>query len=220
MDKYINNDLLFLGIIFLTIGLSVGSYSYSTYKEIKNLDTKIDFEMIDHNSELSPLDKYYKYISIADFLNQKLTKNQNIPIKNTSCVYLDYAQHNAIELYNLTERKLGMDEAKKFIAAENVRKLSNTLSNYKTCKKSAEYKNELNEILEKIEKRQNLYSEKQPMDDYLNSYNSRRLDNIPQETDSTAEVQLQAQPEEYSTQPQPLAPIENEQQTYPNNETY
>lgn len=173
MDKQLNNDLLVLGTIFLVIGLSVGSYSYSTYKEIKDLDTKLDFELIDNNNELSTQDKYYKYIAFADFLNQKLAKNKNIPMKNAACVYLDYAQHNTQELYKLTSRKMNMDESKKIIAAENVRSLYTTLDNYKTCKKSAIYKEELKNILVEIEQKQNLYSEsQQQINDYPNNYKS------------------------------------------------
>ena len=164
MNKYLNNDLLMLGITFLIVGIAVGSYSYSTYNEVKKLDSQIDFEMIDNNNSISTSEKYNKYIAFADFLNQKLAKNQNIPIKNTACVYLDYAQHNAIELYNLTDTKMDIDESKKIIAAENIRGLYNMLGNYKTCKKSATYKQELSEIIQKIEKKQNIKSE------YVNYY--------------------------------------------------
>lgn len=201
MDKHLNNDLLLLGVTFLIIGLSVGSYSYSTYKEIKNLDTKIDFEMIDNNNSIPTMEKYYKYISYADYLNQKLAKNQNIPIKNTACIYLDYAQHNAIELYNLTDRKIDMDESKKFIATENIRTLYNMLGNYKTCKKSATYKSELDDILKKIEKKQNLYSDS---DMRLEQY----LNNTPVEGTYPTDIQ------------EPLPAEKNQQQTEPVQEAY
>ena len=187
MDKQLNNDLLVLGIIFLGIGLSVGSYSYSTYKEIKELDAKLDFELVDNNNELSTQDKYYKYISFADFLNQKLAKNKNIPMKNASCVYLDYAQHNTQELYKLTSRKMNMDDSKKIIAAENVRNLYSTLDHYKTCKKSATYKEELKNILVEIEQKQNLYSNSQQIDNYSNNYNNIQT-RIP--TDSEVQQSL------------------------------
>lgn len=184
MNKEMNNDLLTLGVIFLIIGLFVGSYSYATYKEIKELDSKLDFELIDNNNELSTLDKYYKYISFADFLNQKLSKNQNIPIKNASCVYLDYAQHNTIELYKLTSRKMDMDDSKKIIAAENVRTLYNTLENYKTCKKSNSYKEELKNILIDIEKKQNLHSDlQQNTNNIINNYHLNNENRIPPDSD-------------------------------------
>ena len=61
-------------------------------------------------------------------------KNKDIPIKNSSCIYLDYARHNAIELYKLTNRKLDMDDAKKSVSAGNIRNLYNTLEYYNTCK--------------------------------------------------------------------------------------
>lgn len=170
MNKYLNNDLLMLGITFLIVGIAVGSYSYSTYNEVKKLDSQIDFEMIDNNNSISTSEKYNKYIAFADFLNQKLAKNQNIPIKNTACVYLDYAQHNAIELYNLTDTKMDIDESKKIIAAENIRGLYNMLGNYKTCKKSATYKQELSEIIQKIEKKQNIKSDSDMrLEQFLNS---------------------------------------------------
>ena len=89
MDNKTNNELIMLGTGILILGLVLGSYSLSTYVETKDLASKIDFELIDDNNELSSIEKYYKYISIADFLNQKLTKNKNLAIKTTSCVYLD-----------------------------------------------------------------------------------------------------------------------------------
>ena len=113
MNNNTNNELIMLGSGILILGLVLGSYSFSTYLEVKELSQKIDFELIDDNNELSSSEKYYKYITIADFLNQKLNKNKNLAIKNSSCVYLDYAHHNAIELYRLTNRKLDMDDTKK-----------------------------------------------------------------------------------------------------------
>lgn len=62
-----NNDLLMLGIMFLVIGGALGVYSISSYLELKNLGDKIDFELIDDNNQMSSTDKYYKYLSFADF---------------------------------------------------------------------------------------------------------------------------------------------------------
>ena len=76
MDNKTNNELIMLGTGILIIGLVLGSYSLSTYIETKELSSKIDFELIDDNNELSSIEKYYKYISIADFLNQKQKKNK------------------------------------------------------------------------------------------------------------------------------------------------
>ena len=195
-----NNDLLMLGIMFLVIGGALGVYSISSYVELKNLGDKVDFELIDDNNQMSSTDKYYKYLSIADFLNQKLNQNKNIPIKNASCVYLDYAQHNAIELYRLTSRRMELDDSKKSVAAGNVRGLVNMLDNYKTCNKTQTYKTELNNILDEIQKSENLNSNQDMrMNQFMDGYN-RNVQTIPTETQpqtiqDTPNVQTNAQPQ-------------------------
>ena len=177
-----NNDLLMLGIMFLVIGGALGVYSISSYLELKNLGDKIDFELIDDNNQMSSTDKYYKYLSFADFLNQKLNKNKNIPIKNASCVYLDYAQHNAIELYRLTSRRMELDESKRSVAAGNVRGLVTMLDNYKTCNKTQSYKTELNNILDEIQKSENLPTDSNiRINRTIDGY-SRDVQTIPSET--------------------------------------
>lgn len=177
-----NNDLLMLGIMFLVIGGALGVYSISSYLELKNLGDKIDFELIDDNNQMSSTDKYYKYLSFADFLNQKLNKNKNIPIKNASCVYLDYAQHNAIELYRLTSRRMELDESKRSVAAGNVRGLVTMLDNYKTCNKTQSYKTELNNILDEIQKSENLPTDSNiRINRTIDGY-SRDVQTIPYET--------------------------------------
>ena len=82
-DKRTNSELIMLGTGILLTGLILGGYSLSTYLEVKELEQKIDFELIDDNNELSSTEKYYKYIQIADYLNQKLDKNKNLAIKTT-----------------------------------------------------------------------------------------------------------------------------------------
>ena len=177
-----NNDLLMLGIMFLVIGGALGVYSISSYLELKNLGDKIDFELIDDNNQMSSTDKYYKYLSFADFLNQKLNQNTNIPIKNASCVYLDYAQHNAIELYRLTSRRMELDESKRSVAAGNVRGLVTMLDNYKTCNKTQSYKTELNNILDEIQKSENLPTDSNiRINRTIDGY-SRDVQTIPSET--------------------------------------
>ena len=177
-----NNDLLMLGIMSLVIGGALGVYSISSYLELKNLGDKIDFELIDDNNQMSSTDKYYKYLSFADFLNQKLNKNKNIPIKNASCVYLDYAQHNAIELYRLTSRRMELDESKRSVAAGNVRGLVTMLDNYKTCNKILSYKTELNNILDEIQKSENLPTDSNiRINRTIDGY-SRDVQTIPSET--------------------------------------
>lgn len=181
-----NNDLLMLGIMFLVIGGALGVYSISSYLELKNLGDKIDFELIDDNNQMSSTDKYYKYLSFADFLNQKLNKNKNIPIKNASCVYLDYAQHNAIELYRLTSRRMELDESKRSVAAGNVRGLVTMLDNYKTCNKTQSYKTELNNILDEIQKSENLPTDSNiRINRTIDGY-SRDVQTIPYETQPQA----------------------------------
>ncbi len=174
MNDNNNNELIMLGAGMLLIGLILGSYSLSTYIETKDLSSKIDFELIDDNNELSSTEKYYKYIQIADFLNQKLIKNKNLAIKTTSCIYLDYAQHNAIELYHLTNRKLDMDDTKKSVAAGNVRSLYNMLDNYTTCKKTPQYKSELQNILTDIQKEEKAIDNEERMNRFLNGYKERK----------------------------------------------
>lgn len=181
------NNLLMLGITILVMGLFLMSYSISTYKEVKNLSEKIDFEEVDNNVQMSTSDKYFKYLSFANFLNQQLNKNKNLLIKNSACVYLDYAQHNAISLYKLAYSGIQTDDSRKGVAAGNVRTLSNMLDNYKTCNQTATYKKELENILNDIEKTDKLYSDRQQrMDSFLNGYNPNSVDNktvTPQETE-------------------------------------
>lgn len=175
MNNNTNNDMLILGASILIIGLMLGTYSFATYKETKTLEQKIDFELIDDNNELSSEEKYYKYLSIADFLNQKLNKNKDILIKNSSCVYLDFARHNAIELYKLTNRKFDMDDAKKSVAAGNIRGLYNILEYYNTCKQTETYKTELKNILDDIQNNENhKNNSEQRMNDFLNGYKERQ----------------------------------------------
>ena len=174
MNDNNNNELIMLGAGMLLIGLILGSYSLSTYIETKDLSSKIDFELIDDNNELSSTEKYYKYIQIADYLNQKLIKNKDLAIKTTSCIYLDYAQHNAIELYHLTNRKLDMDDTKKSVAAGNIRSLYNMLDNYTTCKKTPRYKSELQNILTDIQKEEKAIDNEERMNRFLNGYKERK----------------------------------------------
>ncbi len=207
-----NNDLLMLGIMFLVIGGALGVYSISSYVELKNLGDKVDFELIDDNNQMSSTDKYYKYLSIADFLNQKLNQNKNIPIKNASCVYLDYAQHNAIELYRLTSRRMELDDSKKSVAAGNVRGLVNMLDNYKTCNKTQTYKTELNNILDEIQKSENLNSNQdmrmnQFMDGYSRNVQTIPTDSQPQTIQDTQNIQTNVQPQTIDSE-EPIPPQE------------
>lgn len=175
MSSNNTNNLLFLGISILVIGLFLLSYSITTYKEVQSLANKIDFEELDNNNQMSSSDKYFKYLSISDYLNQILNKNKNLLMKNSACVYLDYAQHNAISLYKLTYSGVQTEETRKSVAAGNIRNLYTMLDNYKTCKQTENYKTELKNILDDIQKTDNLYSEReQRMESFMKDYNAKK----------------------------------------------
>lgn len=197
MEKRSYNDLLMVGIGILLIGILLMTYSISTYKESKTLSEKIDFEELDNNTHMSTSDKYFKYLSIADFLNQNLNKNKNLPIKNLTCIYLDYAQHNALSLYKLTYNGMQTEESRKNVAAGNIRSLYNMLDNYRTCKQSEGYKKELSNVLSDIQKTDNLYSQRESrMEAFMKDYNQRPQEEIPS---------IESQPEE-------LQPVQETQQ--------
>lgn len=167
-----NNQIL-LGALILITGLMLLSYSISSYREVKSLSEKIDFEELDNNTQMATTEKYFKYLSNADYLNQYLNKNKNILMKNTSCTYLDYAQHNAIELYKLTYNGIQTEESRKSVAAGNIRNLIKIMDNYGTCKQTPLYKSELNNILTEIQKSDDLYSQRSNrMETFMNGYDN------------------------------------------------
>ncbi len=203
MEEENSNNLLLLGISILGFGLILGYYSISCYLEVKNLNDKIDLQSIANDNDISTSDKYYKYLSIDDYLEQNLNKNKNIPLKNISCVYLDYAQQNAIELYNLTNRKLDSDDSKRSVATGTIRKLYNTLDYYKTCKQTESYKQELKDILKEIEQSQNLHIDsEQRMNEFLNSRNE--LPNSYTEEQTPNKIQGQIPTDDVNQTPQQL----------------
>ncbi len=190
-----SNDLLLLGISILGLGILLAGYSISAYLEVKNLNEKIDFETLANRTDMSTSDKYYEYLSIDDFLEQKLEKNKNIPIKNISCVYLDYAQQNAIELYNLTYKKLDSNDSRRSVATGIIRKLYNTTDNYKTCKQADSYKKELNDILQKIQKSENLHIDyEQRMNEFLNTRRELPNNTLPAKTENAESTEPQTTP--------------------------
>ena len=150
MNKYniTNNEMFVFGVGILIIGAVLTSYSFSTYVEMQKLYEHIDFETVDKNNQISTSEKYYKYMEYADFLNAKLKKNRKIPLKHFACVYLDYAQHNAVEMYYLTKDKMPFDKTKTDSSIGNIKDLYNMLDSYKNCKQSAEYKTTLEELLQ------------------------------------------------------------------------
>jgi len=203
MDKKSINDWMGLGIFLLVTGLILAVYSVCTYVEIKSLGEKVDFELIDDNNNLSDSEKYYKYVTISDYLNQKLDKNANLPVKNTACIYTDYAQHNALELYYLTKKF--SDEDKVSTAAGNVRSLYNRLDSYNTCKKTSQYKQELQNIITEIEKRQkNKFYNPPKMNNFLNEFKESRA--IPTDVEqpkvigNQAGYEQQLQPNSYESE--------------------
>lgn len=116
----------------------------------------------------------------------KIKPKQKHPNKNASCVYLDYAQHNAIELYRLTSRRMELDESKRSVAAGNVRGLVTMLDNYKTCNKTQSYKTELNNILDEIQKSENIPTDSNiRINRTIDGY-SRDVQTIPYETQPQA----------------------------------
>lgn len=203
MSSNNTNNLLFLGISILVIGLFLLSYSVTTYKEVESLANKIDFEELDNNNQMSSSDKYFKYLSISDYLNQILNKNKNLLMKNSACVYLDYAQHNAISLYKLTYSGVQTEETRKSVAAGNVRNLYTMLDNYKTCKQTETYKAELKNILDDIQKSDTLYSEREKrMESFMKDYNVKQEEVTPEETNIEEKYQNAGIAEDNIEEPQ------------------
>lgn len=153
------NRMLICGIVLIFGGIALFIYSLATYSEVNTLYDKINFDDLDNNKQVPTSEKYYKYLSVSDFLNEKLVKNKNLPLKKTSCIYLDYAQHNTISLYKLIYNGERNDASRREVVEGNVRSLYDTLGSYAGCKKTVEYKVELNKILDEIKKSNDLYQE-------------------------------------------------------------
>lgn len=208
MEK--DNSLLFKGMLILGFGLLLSAYSISSYIEVKNFAKNVDFELVDGNIELSSEDKYYKYLTFADYINKKLNKNRNLPIKNSSCTYLNYAQHNAIELYQLTNLKMEGDAAKRNVASGNIRTLYDIIDSYSTCKAYPEYKTELKNILTEIEQTANSNIDTElRMQKFLNGYRDKdkqEEDAALQEENLTPEQNIEQREET----PQVQTPIQEQ----------
>lgn len=157
------NNLLILGISIIILGLSLLMYCITSYSDIKSVTDHIDFDELDNNNHMPTADKYYKHLAIADTLNQKLKKNKNLPIKNMSCAYLDFSQHNIKSMYRLIFKGTSEDESKRSVVEGNVEALLDMYDSYKNCRKTSQYKQELSAILEEIK-------------DYENSYDQTRMD--------------------------------------------
>jgi hypothetical protein len=176
MEK--DNSLLFKGMLLLGVGLILFGYSVSSWLEVKNFAKNVDFELVDENVELSSEDKYYKYLAFSDYINQKLDKNKNLPIKNASCTYLNYAEHNTLEMYRLATLKLN-DEAKRNTVNSNIRGIYNIIDSYSTCKVYPEYKAELKNLISEIEESANSNIDKEiNMQKFLNGYKDKNSQNV------------------------------------------
>lgn len=157
MNKKSYNGLLILGISIILIGLALLIYCITSYSEVKLVTDKIDFDELDNNIHMSTSDKYYQHISIFDMLNQKLEKNKKLPIKNMSCAYLDYSQHNITSLYKLIFKNANEDVARRTVVEENIKSLMAMYDNYKQCKKASLYRDELKDMLDEVENSDDIY---------------------------------------------------------------
>ncbi len=180
MDKSTNNWLIF-GISILVLGILLLAYSISSFAEIKALKDKIDFETLENNNQMPDSEKYFQYLTNSDFLNKKLNQNKNLVIKNTSCAYVDYSQHNAIGLYKLV--RFQSDETRKNVAMGYIKSLYSTLDNYKSCNNYSAYKEELKNILDSSQQQEDIYTE-----DRMNTF----LHGLPY--DDSTEQQYETQP--------------------------
>jgi len=161
------NSLLITGICAIILGISLLIYSIASYSEIKLVTDKIDFDNLDNNNQISTSDKYYQYLSIWDTLNQKLEKNKNLPVKNLSCAYLDYTQHNIKSMYKLIYKSANEDTTRRSVVEGNIKTLSDMYKNYKTCRKTALYLDELDKMLDEIENSDEIFYQGR-METFLN----------------------------------------------------
>ncbi len=165
-----NNNLLIIGILTIIVGIILLIYSIISYAEIKALSNKIDFDELENNNQISTQDKYYKHLSISDYLNQAINKNKNLPLKNTSCIYVDYAQRNTILMYKLIFKGVHEDLSKRDVVEGNIKHLQDALNNYKMCKNASRYKKELDDILDEIKKNNDMQADKRLiMETFLNT---------------------------------------------------
>lgn len=169
--NYNFKGLFFCGIFAIICGIFLFCYSIKSYTEIRYLNNNIIFDELDNNTRMSTNDKYYKYLSIGDFLNNKLDKNKKLPIKNTSCVYVDYAQHNILSLYRLIYKISNDDSSRKAVVEGNIRSFLIMLENYKNCRKYDLYKVELQSLIEEIQKTDKIMMENR-IDAFLNGNKS------------------------------------------------
>ncbi len=164
------NKTLFSGVILTIIGLCLLAYSVYSYFEVKSLENRIDFITLEDNQQISTSDKYYQHLDIADFLTKKLKQNKRLLIKNSSCIYLDYAQHNILDLYKLIFKGGHEDSVKKDVVEGNINSLYTMLDHYGSCKQTSNYQSELKLLLEEIKHSQELERDSQ---DRMNIFMNR-----------------------------------------------
>ncbi len=201
MNKNYNN-MLILGLFFVVCGIFLLVYSFSAHMEVKNLANKIDFEELKNNTQMSTSDKYYKHLFYANLLEEKLKKNANIPFKNSSCAYLDYAYHNINSLYKLIFNGADFEDDRKDVIEDKINSLSEIIDRYSTCKKAAEYKTGLKNIQDDIEKSQELYEDSQQrMENFMYSDLGKRA-----EYTEDSEIQPAPNPEEKIQEQEVITP--------------
>ena len=189
-----HNENLYLGVFLLIVGIILTIYSVSSYSEIKSLEKKIDFELIDDNNKLSYEDKFAQYQAISEYLNKKLDKNKNLPIKTTSCSYLNYAKHNSIEMYKLANKRKDNPKHKN-LAASNIRTLHKKISDYNTCKNAIEYRNEFDAIILEIENQDKVKAfDEQRMLKFIDGYYDRKLEESMTQENTTIETPILEEP--------------------------
>ncbi len=206
-NKKSYNGLLTVGIISILAGLALLVYCITSYSEIKLVTDKIDFDELDNNIHISTSDKYYKHLSIWDTLNQKLEKNKNLPVKNMSCAYLDYAQHNIKSMYKLIYKSANEDTSRRSVVEGNIKTLSSMYDNYKTCRKTALYKDELDKMLDEIENSDDIFYQGR-METFLNG--NRDIER----SDAGSAIMMGGETELYPDYQQQNQPNTNVNETY------
>lgn len=194
-NKKSYNGLLTLGIVSIIAGLALLIYCVTSYSEVKLVTDKIDFDELDNNIHISTSDKYYKHLSIWDTLNRKLEKNKNLPIKNMSCAYLDYSQHNIKSLYKLIYKSANEDPSRREVVEGNIKSLSDMYDNYKSCRKTALYKSELDKMLDEIENSDDIFYQGR-METFLNGNRDiERVEGGSAISDGETQDEIYPQPE-------------------------
>lgn len=163
-----NAKLLILGILILITGVVLFIYSLYSLYIVQSLDNKYDFNQIDNNNTISNSEKYFKHLSISDELYKNIYDNRNLPIKNASCAYMDFAQVNNISLYKLTFNGMQTEESRKTTVERIIRKYYEIAGYYQQCKNTPLYKEELKKLIDDIERQDDIYEQQaRKVDDFM-----------------------------------------------------